>query len=144
MKHIKAFIIPFFLLLCVQTSFSAIPVAEPTPPGPKALKKEQQRLIMEQIVKLTPHEYGVMRGKKLNFFERLTFKATQKRMKLELQRADGTFSNFNAGGFFLGFLLGILGVLGAYIFSKDDNFRKWSWIGFGAAVVFYLLFFVLL
>ncbi len=132
-------------LFMMQNGFSAVPFAIPSPESPNQeaiRKKERERIIMQQIVKLTPREYGELRGKKLNFFERLTFKATQKRMKMELQKAD-TFSGFNAGGFFLGLLLGILGVIGAYIFSTDENFRKWTWIGFGVAVVLYLLVFVL-
>jgi hypothetical protein len=33
------------------------------------------------------------------------------------------------GGFLLGLFLPLIGILGAYIFTKDRNFIKWAWIG---------------
>jgi hypothetical protein len=128
MKILK-FFLPGVMLLCfAQNSFSAISYAVPgheSDSKPAAITA-QQRLAMEQFVKLTPKEYGVIRGKKLSFFDRIAFKATQRKVKKHLL---GNSEGFNAGGFFLGFLLGLIGVLCAYIFSKDRNFRKWAWYG---------------
>lgn len=53
--------------------------------------------------------------------------------------AEGTSSGFNIGGFALGFFLGLIGVLIAYVFIKDANLIKWSWIGLGAVLVIILL-----
>lgn len=40
-------------------------------------------------------------------------------------------SSVNWGGFALGLLLGLLGVIFAHIFSTDKTFKKSSWMGFG-------------
>ena len=46
------------------------------------------------------------------------------------KRGDG--EGFQAGGFFLGFLLGLIGVLITYLINDDQkrNRVKWAWIGF--------------
>ena len=48
-------------------------------------------------------------------------------------------ANFNFGGFILGFLLGLIGVGLAYIFSDDDAFRRSAWYGFGTWLIIWLL-----
>jgi hypothetical protein len=48
-------------------------------------------------------------------------------------------ANFNFGGFILGFLLGLIGVGLAYIFSDDDDFRRSAWYGCGAYVILLLV-----
>jgi len=65
---------------------------------------------------MTAKEYEDFRGKKLNIFEKIAFKSAQRNMEKQLKKADGIFSEFNAGGFFLGLLLGLLGFLEAYVF----------------------------
>ena len=90
----------------------------------------------------------------MNFFDKLGFCIAQKRLRNNISY-DGTFNSkkfeklmkkragngegFQAGGFFLGFLLGLIGVLIAYLIN-DDNKRnrvKWAWIGLGAAVAIF-------
>ncbi len=44
--------------------------------------------------------------------------------------AEDETTGFNFVGFILGLLLGPIGLLCAYIFSQDRNFRKWTWWGF--------------
>lgn len=48
-------------------------------------------------------------------------------------------SNVNWGGFFLGLLLGLLGVIFAHIFSTDKQFKKSSWMGFGTWLIILLV-----
>ena len=46
---------------------------------------------------------------------------------------------FNFGGFILGFLLGLIGVGLAYIFSDDEVFRRSAWYGLGTWVILLLI-----
>ena len=54
--------------------------------------------------------------------------------------ADGT-TGFHSGGFFLGLLVGLIGVIIAYIIKdeKKKNRVKWAWIGWGVWVVIALI-----
>lgn len=126
-----------FLSLVLGITFShAAHVEKAT----EASKQTEQRMAAEKFSHMTAKEYGEMRGKKLNFFEKIVFKSAQHKMQKQLKKSsDGIFSDFNIGGFVLGLLLGLIGVLLAYIFSSDSNLRKWSWIGFGTLVIILLL-----
>jgi len=48
-------------------------------------------------------------------------------------------STVNWGGFAMGLLLGLVGVILAHIFSSDRTFRKSSWYGFGVLLIVLLL-----
>lgn len=101
-------------------------------------------------------DYEKLSGKHLNFIEKITFKTGQKKLRNSIA-TDGTITNkkllktmsaddhsvgFHIGGFALGFFLGLIGVLIAYIIKGDEaidrNRRKWAWIGFGVYVVLLL------
>lgn len=90
-------------------------------------------------------DFEKITGRHLTFFERLGFSSGQRKLQHSIN-ADGTINSkkllkvlqddhskgFQAGGFFLGLLGGIIGVLIAYLIN-DDNKRnrvKWAWIGF--------------
>ncbi len=59
--------------------------------------------------------------------------------KMKKMFAAGGETGFHVGGFALGFLVGLIGVLIAYLINDDykRNRVKWAWIGFGVFVVIY-------
>src|ERR1700735_3287617 len=51
--------------------------------------KQQFRIAqMKKFTSLSVEEYGKLRGKKLNFFEKISFKLSQRRMKQMLRRYE--------------------------------------------------------
>ena len=94
-------------------------------------------------------------GRHLKFFDRLGFKLAQKKLRHSIN-TDGTINNkklnkfldqgdhstgFHLGGFALGFFVGLIGVLIAYLINDDykRNRVKWAWIGFGIYVVLLII-----
>lgn len=91
-------------------------------------------------------DFEELTGTKMKFMDKVTFKGAQRQLRNNINY-DGTFNSkkierylkkqagegggFQAGGFFLGFLLGLIGVLIAYLINDDQkrNRVKWAWIG---------------
>ncbi len=135
----KKILVVIAVLFSVNISFAAFTVSLPAEKPVVETKAQKERAMMEMVTKMSVKDYEVLTGKKMNFVERLSFKITKKRFEKKLAMAEGTSAGFNIGGFALGFLLSLLGVLIAYLVSKDTNLRKWAWIGFGASIVLYIL-----
>lgn len=135
----KKFLVVVTILCSVNISFAAFTVTAPAEKQVVETKEQKEKALMEMVVKMSVKDYEVLTGKKMNFAERLGFKITKKRFEKKLAMAESLSSGFNIGGFLLGFFLGLIGVLIAYLVSKDSNLRKWSWIGLGAAAVIYLI-----
>ncbi|MDB5223478.1 MAG: hypothetical protein JWN83_2145 [Chitinophagaceae bacterium] len=103
-----------------------------------------------EFVKLSVKEFSDLTGKKLNFFQRMSFKVTKMRMKHDLKKnpglkitdyidGDGSF-RVDILWLFLGLILGPIGVLIAYL-TKQESYKITSaWIGFGALVFVLLVF----
>jgi hypothetical protein len=113
------------------------------------------KISLLDLSRMTVKDVQTFTGKKMSFGDRLMFKAAQRQLKKSI-RPDGTIdskkiakhikkadgsSGFHIGGFALGFLLGLIGVLIAYLINDDNksNRTKWAWIGLAAAVVLYIL-----
>jgi hypothetical protein len=119
--------------------------------------KTDKKISLMELSQISISEFQTLTGKKLKFFDRLNFKIAQKKLRNSINE-DGTFRSkkvekffnkaargdgegFHIGGFALGFLLGLLGVLIAYLINDDikSNRVKWAWIGCGVLVVLLLL-----
>jgi len=115
--------------------------------------KSGELLSLQDLSVIKIKDFEALTGKKMRFMDRLGFKASQNQLRNSIDR-DGTFNKkklekylnrkkadgttgFHSGGFFLGLLVGLIGVIIAY-FIKDEkkkNRVKWAWIGWGIWVV---------
>ena len=112
------------------------------------------------LSKISVKEFQELTGRKMSFADKVAFKVAQKKVRDNINR-DGTIDNkkiqkamnsrskggesgFHFGGFALGFFLGLIGVLVAYLINDDykRNRVKWSWIGLAIAVVLNIILIV--
>ncbi len=158
MKKVTLF---FFLAVFALSTFASLPVNAPTE-LPKAtelripLFKSDKTITLSEFLTLTPNEYKNITGKKLNLIDKAELKMTQKQLKKCVAK-DGTVDvekvkkfaagdgGFHLGGFALGLLLGLIGVLIAYLIKDDKKAQrtKWAWIGLAVLVVLSLIGLVL-
>ncbi len=109
-------------------------------------------MTVQDFLALTPKKYKELTGKKMTMSQKISLKIGQRKVKkmvkknqqVDLQSvAPGVdTSDFNIGGFVLGLLLGIIGVLIAYLIG-DRSVIKWSWLGFAIWFVVLLLALIL-
>jgi hypothetical protein len=121
--------------------------------------KSGQKISLMELSKISLKDFETLTNRKMKFFDRLAFKSGQKKLnkgisedgtikKKKLQKFVNKFyggeTGFHAGGFFLGFLLGAIGLIIAYVINDDykRNRVKWAWIGFGIAVVINIILIV--
>ncbi len=160
----KKIIFLFTAFAVFTTSFGAIGISY----NPKKATEvylpmaNNMKISLKDLSIISVNDYQKLSGKHLNFFEKMTFKAGQKKLRNSIS-ADGTITNkklvkaiesgdhsvgFHLGGFALGFLLGLIGVLLAYVIGGEEDVKKnrakWAWIGFGLFVVIYLVAFLAL
>ncbi|MEO6638098.1 MAG: hypothetical protein ABIN25_07460 [Ginsengibacter sp.] len=110
-----------------------------------------KQISLLNLSRIDVKQFENISGRHLKFFDRMGFKVAQKKLRNSIN-ADGTIQNkklnkfleqgdhstgFHIGGFALGFLVGLIGVLIAYLINDDykRNRVKWAWIGFGVYVV---------
>jgi hypothetical protein len=155
----KKFMALFMALLILFQSFAAF-----TPPVPpkKAnevfipVGKEGKKISLLTLSQINIAEFEQQSGYDMKLMDKVTFKLAQRELRKTIN-PDGSFNNnkvhkfmkrfggetgFHVGGFALGFLLGLIGILIAYLINDDykSNRRKWAWIGWGVFVVIYLAF----
>jgi hypothetical protein len=159
----------FLAFTVVAVSIAGVP-SNTSPRHPKMyaseifipIGKTGNKISLLELSKISRSGLEKITGKKMNFWERHAFHSTQKKLKKgidtdgviadkKLQKifgegkgGDNGDSGFNLGGFALGFLLGPIGVLVAYLLNDDKkkNRIKWAWIGFAASILLYLLLFL--
>jgi hypothetical protein len=103
---------------------------------------------VDALVKMNSREFSEVIGHKLSLKEKVVFRLAQREIRKEMKReglqsdatldvqkmmADGE-KGFYFGGFILGLLLGLIGVLIAYLMKKDKAFIRSAWIGWGVWV----------
>ena len=112
--------------------------------------KDGKKISLQDLSVISKKDLEKFTGRKMNFTESLAFRGAQKKLRngisddgmitdKKIQKmfySDGE-SGFHLGGFALGFLLGLIGVLIAYLLhdDKQQNRRKWAWIGLAVSVV---------
>jgi hypothetical protein len=154
-KKIMSFLVVLFAFTAVQ-AFTSV-----TPTGPLAtdvmvpVGKTGKFISLADLATISPKSFVELSGTKMNFAQKAVFKLSQKQLKKSIN-ADGTINSkklnkflkkaegggFHFGGFALGFFLGLLGVLLAYVAFNDDlksQRTKWAWIGLGAFFVLWLI-----
>lgn len=114
-----------------------------------------QTVTLDALAHMKASEYGHLIGHKMNLFDRIGFSIAQRQLRQSIN-ADGTVNRksleklahmrdgttgFHFGGFALGFFLGLIGILIAYLINdeKKQNRVKWAWIGFAIGVVILLI-----
>lgn len=133
-------------LLCFSLSTFALvlPSAEPAAKPANELSK----MTAEDFLALTPKKYKELTGEKLTLSQKISLKMAQRKMKQAMrnhQPVDDSIKatafdtdDFNIGGFVLGLLLSVIGVLIAYLIG-DTVVIKWAWIGFAIFLIIFLL-----
>jgi hypothetical protein len=148
------------LSTAICLAFSSFAISKPSKPVPiKAVEisfpivKNGERISLLDLATIKVQDLENFTGKKMRFIDRIGFKLSQKKLRSSI-RPDGTINNkrfnrafrrggesgFHFGGFALGFFLGLIGLLIAYLI-KDDykaNRVKWAWIGWGIWLVIWL------
>lgn len=124
------------VILCAQTTvFAAFPKpADSTQTNIFAAPDFLQSL---QTISLPEFEHRT--GKTLSHSEKRDFKLMQRKLRQLDNKELHKGTVWSAiGGFLLGFFLLPIGVLIAYLFSKDKTLRTWTWIGFGLGALILL------
>ena len=151
LKHTLRFSLLAFLMMLFNLSSSAltIPSTEPVPPKSEStVAAPLAGMSVQDFLSLTPKKYKELTGEKLSFTQKIALKMAQKKVRKAIknnEKVDSTVmanaldtSDFNIGGFVLGLLLSVIGVLIAYLIG-DTSVIKWAWIGFAVFLVIFLL-----
>lgn len=146
-------------IVILATSFASVPIPVESPKLKAAeivipVGNTGKTISLLELSKIGLSDFETLTGHHLNFFQRLNFSVAQHKLKKGINK-DGTLNNkltkfftkrdgdtgFHLGGFALGFFLGAIGIVIAYVINDDfkSNRVKWAWIGFGTFLVLYLV-----
>jgi hypothetical protein len=148
-------ILGLFLALSVLTTSFAAGTASVLPSKKPAkinaadvlipIGKTGQQVSLLDLSHMKVREVESLTGQKMKLADKIGFKMAQKELarsiaddgtidsqklnKLAAKKADG--GGFHIGGFALGFFLGLIGVLIAYLINDDlkRSRVKWAWLG---------------
>jgi hypothetical protein len=114
-----------------------------------------QRINLQTLADISVKDLEKLTNRKMKFSEKMSFKLGQKKLRDNIN-PDGSLRNekiattlaagngegrgFHIGGFALGLLLGLIGVLIAYLIKDDNRYRRrtWAWVGVGVYVLLYI------
>lgn len=151
LKHSLRFSLLAFIMMVFTLSTSALtlPSAEPAPAArDNTVAAPLSGMTVQDFLALTPKKYKELTGEKLSLTQKISLKLAQKKIRKAIKNNEkiesSTIANamdtsdFNIGGFVLGLLLSVIGVLIAYLIG-DTSVIKWAWIGFAVFLVIFLL-----
>lgn len=137
------------MIFNLTTSALTVPSTEPVPPkSENTVVTPFTGMTVQDFLALTPKKYKELTGEKLSITQKISLKLAQKKIRKAVKNNESIdsatmanavdTSDFNIGGFVLGLLLSVIGVLIAYLIG-DTSVIKWAWIGFGVFLVIFLL-----
>lgn len=148
-----AFLSMFMFVCAAKSSALVAPSATPLPPTKESkVINAFAGMTPQEFVKLKPKQFREITGEKLSIPQKISLKLAQKKVKQALKNNEAVddkvmatavdTSDFNLGGFILGLLLWVVGLLIAYIIG-DSTTIKWAWIGFGISTLIWFLAIIL-
>lgn len=151
-RYLLLLLMMFALIGKFETSYAFVVPSSTSEPSVTPKPSPFAGMTVKQFLALTPKEYEKLTGKKMTMSQKVSLKLAQVKVKkmakknkqVDLYKFDSGIdtSDFSIGGFVLGLLLGIIGVLIAYLIG-DRTVIKWSWIGFAIWVGIVLLVLIL-
>lgn len=156
----KKLITSVLALLCLTVAFAAKPASNPNPLYASQIMipvgKTGVKISLLELSGISKTDLEKMTGKKMSGAQAFAFKSAQRKMNKGIN-SEGVITSkrmkkmfyagetgFHVGGFALGFLVGLIGVLIAYLINDDykKNRVKWAWIGLGVGIILGVLFFL--
>ena len=105
-----------------------------------------------ELSRISTSDFQKLTGEKMTWFNKLSFKATQHKLKQNIDQ-NGTFNRKRmakyfgsnagsaAGGFALGLFLSFVGVAIAYLIKDEHKHTRvsWAWLGFTVGLAILLI-----
>ena len=154
MKHLLRLSFFLFAAFLFAQPVSALVLPSSTEPAKTAVVSPSPfaGMTLKDFMTFTPKKYAALTGKKMTFSQKWSLKMAQHKLKKQSKGNDQALlyalpsgidtSDFNIGGFVLGLLLPVIGVLIAYLIG-DTEVIKWAWIGFAVWAAIFLLILIL-
>src|SRR5687768_3201656 len=158
MKHMLrlSFLAAFLVVLSGTSSAFVNPafVSKPVPNSETVAKPSPfAGMTVKEFLALTPKKYRELTGQRMKLSQKISLKIAQYKLKKMMKKNKNVdmysfapqgidTTDFSIGGLVLGLLLGIIGVLIAYLIG-DSAVIKWAWIGFAIWVGIVLLVLIL-